>query len=684
MKQSILAGLLATAFGLPAVAAPVYYVVVPLPARAAASPIAVALSQHTFPSGLAGTRYPDFEFRSALTVTGDPNFNPEYVRWSVVSGALPAGLTISPSGILSGTPNVDGDATFEVMAYYKSKSDTRRYVLTIKERGSVATLFGTGILDWGTLARAELPQVRNIALKNSGDRAMTLAAAATVGPFTLVGNTCVDVAPGANCSLAYRFVDTVPGDYGPLTAPFTGASAGADAIKLAGRVLGPLVEVVAGSALDFGSVTQSDTAGSKSVTWRNKGNAVMTLTPGAIPTQFTLVSNTCVDVAPGATCQTTFTMNTVAVGNYSGAVALAGGGATASATLAGQVVAYNLTASLNPVDFGAVPAGTSPAKTLTIKNEGSVRAPLTMGPLSAPFSKTSACPSVLEAGANCEVTVKYSPTDLSTKSAMLTIASLSIPVRGIGEKAAIESAGAGRRWQDGTYAASCNGYLRASGNYQYAGMTGSGVYTVDPDGAGTQPAVDVYCDMATDGGGWTLVSNYGRNGQVDSALMNAGGNYNVARSPGSPVGTSGSVGISRWANAFGFGTARIEVIAGDDVGQVATFYKTVTYANMASWGVYAAVEPQATRTCTDLNLSQNCTTQPFDHNPSGTPGPTLYMRGVNLVSYGYPGSAELPVHGSLDNSTGGFCSVTGNNNNNQWHDSYADGHWGNGLRIWLR
>ncbi|GAB5387539.1 MAG: hypothetical protein Alpg2KO_05070 [Alphaproteobacteria bacterium] len=69
-----------------------------------------------------------------------------------------------------------------------------------------------------------------------------------------------------------------------------------------------------------------------------------------------------------------------------------------------------------------------------------------------------------------------------------------------------------REWADGSFAASCNEYRNPATGFSYAGDTGDGVYRIDPNGDLTP--VLTWCDMTTEGGGWTLVAANGSSENV--------------------------------------------------------------------------------------------------------------------------------------------------------------------------
>lgn len=95
---------------------------------AVASPLAIT-TPATLPAGTEGTAY-----SQTLAATGGT----APYTWSIGSGALPAGLGLSNSGVISGTPTADGTFTFAVVVTDTvPKTATVTFTLTINPAGPV-------------------------------------------------------------------------------------------------------------------------------------------------------------------------------------------------------------------------------------------------------------------------------------------------------------------------------------------------------------------------------------------------------------------------------------------------------------------------------------------------------------------------------------------------------------------
>lgn len=99
-------------------------------------PPSLTITTTSLPNGAVGTTYPNASTPSGYQLTAAYGTAP--YTWSIVgSGSLPAGLTLSSSGLISGTPTTAGTSTFTVQVQDSATPNpgiaTRNLTLTITQ-----------------------------------------------------------------------------------------------------------------------------------------------------------------------------------------------------------------------------------------------------------------------------------------------------------------------------------------------------------------------------------------------------------------------------------------------------------------------------------------------------------------------------------------------------------------------
>src|SRR5690606_27867151 len=106
------------------------------------------------PVGWVGHPYPEYDFNARLLITGDPELDLSLVAWSIRSGELPAGLSLSADGRISGTPSEPAKAFVQIRARYKTKEALAAFPIEIKGEQSIVTEAGARQWEDGTFAQS--------------------------------------------------------------------------------------------------------------------------------------------------------------------------------------------------------------------------------------------------------------------------------------------------------------------------------------------------------------------------------------------------------------------------------------------------------------------------------------------------------------------------------------------------
>jgi hypothetical protein len=187
---------------------------------------------------------------------------------------------------------------------------------------------------------------------------------------------------------------------------------------------------VSPSSLSFGNEVIGTTSASKTITLKNSGTAVLSITSigitGSNAGDFSETTTCGSSLGAGASCSIKVTFKPTATGTRMAAVSITdnASGSPQAVPLSGTGTAAKLSATSEK--FGDVALGvTSAAKKVTLTNVGTTSLSISgitiSGANAGEFARTTTCGASLAAGGNCSISLTFKPTAVGTQTATLKI-----------------------------------------------------------------------------------------------------------------------------------------------------------------------------------------------------------------------------------------------------------------------
>ena len=276
-------------------------------------------------------------------------------------------------------------------------------------------------LSFGNEALSIPSSAKTVTLKNGTSTALTISSIGASGEYSDTTTCGASLSAGASCTISVTFTPSATGSRTGTITVTDSASNSPQTVSLTGT--GVLQATVSPASLSFGSLAVQTTSAAKTVTLKNNLPTALSVSSIAVTGDYAQ-TNTCgASLAAGASCTVSVTFTPVATGSRTGTLTI-----TDSASNSPQTVSLTgtgivqVTVAPATLSFGNQAVGTSSVvKTLTVTNNLGTALSVSSIAVSGDFAQTNTCGTSVAAGANCTVSVTFTPTATGSRTGTLTI-----------------------------------------------------------------------------------------------------------------------------------------------------------------------------------------------------------------------------------------------------------------------
>jgi phosphatidylethanolamine-binding protein (PEBP) family uncharacterized protein len=332
------------------------------------------------------------------------------------------------------TPSVTGTRAASVGITDNASDSPQTVSLSGTGTAAVASLSPTS-LTFASQAVGATSAAQTITLNNTGNSALSISSLALTGTnpndFAQTNNCGAGVAAGANCTINVTFTPAASGTRSAAVTLTDNATGSPQTVSLSGTGTAAVASL-SPSSLTFASQAVGATSAAQTITLNNTGNSALSISSlaltGTNPNDFAQTNNCGAGVTAGANCTINVTFTPAASGTRSAAVTLTDNatGSPQSVSLTGTGTAAVASLSPSSLTFASQAVGaTSAAQTITLNNTGnsalSISSLALMGTNPNDFAQSNNCGASVAAGANCTISVRFTPSASGSRTASLSI-----------------------------------------------------------------------------------------------------------------------------------------------------------------------------------------------------------------------------------------------------------------------